>query len=119
MDELNKKLSAGWTPFLEQQAPKSFHSLFDVLDTYLRMMKKEAEPHSYRSYKSYIKYLITWLYRNGYDKTFMVAQFNSNMASDIMLEIRESDRYSYRTYNNYLQFFVTLFNWMMQWNYLG
>jgi len=118
INDITQKLVSGWNPFIEAEAPKSFHLVFNVFDTYLKIQAKESEEHSYRCYKSYIKYLKEYLIRNNYSKEMYVAQFDKNLASNIMLEIKESSKYSFRTYNNYLQFFTTLFNWMLQFNYL-
>jgi len=117
-NDITQKLVSGWNPFIEAEAPKSFHLVFNVFDTYLKIQAKESEEHSYRCYKSYIKYLKEYLIRNNYSKEMYVAQFDKNLASNIMLEIKESSKYSFRTYNNYLQFFTTLFNWMLQFNYI-
>jgi len=119
INDVTQKLVSGWNPFVEAEAPKSFHLIFNVFDTYLRVQEKESEEHSYRCYKSYIKYIKEYLIRNNYTKEMYVAQFEKNIASNIMLEIKESPKYSFRTYNNYLQFFTTLFNWMLQFNYIG
>lgn len=118
INDITQKLVSGWNPFIEAEAPKSFHLVFNVFDTYLKIQAKESEEHSYRCYKSYIKYLKEYLIRNNYSKEMYVAQFDKNLASNIMLEIKESSKYSFRTYNNYLQFFTTLFNWMLQFNYI-
>lgn len=118
INDITQKLVSGWNPFIEAEAPKSFHLIFNVFDTYLKIQAKESEEHSYRCYKSYIKYLKEYLIRNNYSKEMYVAQFDKNLASNIMLEIKESSKYSFRTYNNYLQFFTTLFNWMLQFNYI-
>lgn len=118
INDITQKLVSGWNPFIEAEAPKSFHLIFNVFDTYLKIQSKESEEHSFRCYKSYIKYLKEYLIRNNYSKEMYVAQFDKNLASNIMLEIKESSKYSFRTYNNYLQFFTTLFNWMLQFNYI-
>lgn len=119
MLQTDKKLAAGWNPFIEEAAPKSFHFIFNVFDTYLGIMEKEGEAHSVRSYKSFIRFLKRWLLANGYNEKMYVSQFSRRIASDIMLEIRESGRYSWRTFNSYRQFFITLFNWMIQYNYVA
>jgi integrase len=119
INELNEKLVNGWNPFIEQEAPKAFHLLFNVLDTYLKIQEREAEKHSIRCYKSYVKYLKEYLIRNKYSAEMYVSQFDKVIASNIMVELKQNPKYSFMTYNNYLQFFTGLFNWMMQFNYIA
>lgn len=119
MQDLSNKLASGWNPFIEAEAPKAFHKIFDVFDTYLKVREKESEYHSYRCYKSYIKWLKAYLLKNGYTEDMFVAKFDKIIASNIMLSIKQNQKYSFRTYNNYLQFFTTLFNWMIEFNYIS
>jgi integrase len=119
MQNLSNKLASGWNPFIEAEAPKAFHKIFDVFETYLRVQEKESEYHSYRCYKSYIKFLKSYLLKNGHTSDMFVSRFDKIIASTIMLKIKQNPKYSFRTYNNYLQFFTTLFNWMIQFNYIS
>lgn len=117
INEINYKLTSGWNPFIDKEAPKSFYELFSVLDTYLNVRKKESEPNSYRGYKSYVKFLKDFLSKN-YSNKIYVNQFDTNIASKIMLHIKQNPKYSFRTYNNYLQSFTTIFNWMLEFAYI-
>ena len=119
INELDTKLVNGWNPFIEQEAPKAFHMLFDVLDTYLKIQTKEAEKHSIRSYTSYIKHLKEYLIRKNHGNQMYVSQFDKIIATNVMIELKQNPKYSFRTYNNYLQFYTCLFNWMMQFNYVS
>lgn len=119
INDITQKLVSGWNPFVKAEAAKSFHIIFNVFDTYLKIQEKESEAHSYRCYKSYIKYLKEYLLRNNYSKEMYVSNFDKTIATNIILEIKENDKYSFRTYNNYLQFFTSLFNWMQQFNYIS
>jgi len=118
INDIDTKLVQGWNPFIEQEAPKAFHLLFSVLDTYLRVQEKESEEHSYRCYKSYVKHLKEYLIRRKVERLY-VSQFDKIAASNLMLEIKQNSKYSFRTYNNYLQFYTGLFNWMLQFNYIS
>lgn len=117
--DITKKLLADWNPFIEADAPKAFHFLFNVLDTYMKIQEKELERHSIRSYKSYVKHLKNYLLRNNFNNKMYVSHFDRRIASDMMIEIKENPKYSFRTYNNYLQFYITLFNWLLQFNYIS
>ena len=116
--EITEKLLAGWNYFIESEAPKSYHFIFKVMDTFINVHEKELEHHSMRCYRSYVKYLKEYLLRNNFSDQMYVASFDRRIASDIMIEIKEGD-YSFRTYNNYLQFFVSMFNWFMEFNYIS
>lgn len=119
MSDITKKLLAGWNPFVESEAPKAFHFIFNVFETFLKIHEKESEKHTYRCYKSYIKILKEYLLRNNFSNQMYISHFDRRLASDIMLEIKEDPKYSFVTFNNYLKFFKLLFNWMMQYNYVS
>lgn len=118
ISDITKKQLAGWNPFIEAEAPKAFHKLFEVFDIFMRIHEKESEPHTVRTYKSFMKYLKDYLVRNNYSEQMYVSDFDLRLASDIMIGIKTDESLSARTYNNYLKFFKLLFNWMMQFNYV-
>ncbi|MEN6618354.1 MAG: tyrosine-type recombinase/integrase [Rikenellaceae bacterium] len=113
-NEIIVKLVSGWNPFIEAEAPKAFYKLYAVMDTYMRIQEKEAETHSLRSYKSFIKYL-----KGNCKETMLLHQFDKAFATKLMLDLKQDPNISFRTYNNYLQFFTTFFNWMIQYNYVS
>lgn len=118
ISEISVKQLSGWNYFVEAEAPKSYHFLFDVLDTFINVHEKELEKHSIRCYKSYVKILKNYLIKEGYTNQMYVSSFDRRIASDMMIEIKAGE-YSLRTYNNYLQFFTSLFNWMHEFNYVS
>lgn len=118
ISELSARLLTGWNYFIEAEAPKSYHFLFNVLDTFINVHAKELEEHSMRCYRSYIKILKAFLIGKGFSEKMYVSNFDRRQASDLMIEIKEGD-YSLRTYNNYLQFYTTLFNWLLEFNYVA
>ena len=77
---ISEKLALGWNPILEKEAPKSYHTLIEAMDTFLKVKTKETEENSLRSYKSYIKILKNWLTENNYPQDLYVAQFNEPAA---------------------------------------
>lgn len=118
ISDINHKLVNGWNPFIEKETTKSFRELFSALDTYLNVRKKEAEANSYRSYKSYVRYLKDYIIKNNYSREIYVNQFDVSIASKIMLQIKQNPRYCFRTYNNYLQAFTSIFNWLCEFGYI-
>lgn len=118
ISEITVKLRSGWNPFISAETPKSYQLFFRVCDRFIEIHKKESEHDTVRTYKSYIKHLKEFLLRNGYNDKMYVSQFNKNIATDIMLEMKENEKYAAITYNNYLRGFNTFFNWMLQFNYI-
>ena len=114
---ISEKLALGWNPILEKEAPKSYHTLIEAMDTFLKVKTKETEENSLRSYKSYIKILKNWLTENNYPQDLYVAQFNEPAALDFMDAVEDDDRLSARTYNNYRSFYVLLWNWFIEKKY--
>lgn len=115
--EINRKLEAGWNPFVTEDKRKSYTPLFGLLDEYLKFQLRSAEKNSMRCYKSFVKFFQNWLEKKGYSEELMVNQFTDNIASDLMESIRSNTKISYRTYNNYLAFFLMLWNWLIEYNY--
>ncbi|MDR0729297.1 MAG: site-specific integrase [Prevotellaceae bacterium] len=116
--DINAKLYNGWNPFLEDEAPKSYHQLLDVLATYMAIQEKELEKNSLRSYRSYVKFIVEYIIHSLKTPKMYVAQFDKGTAADLMLAIKQNPALSNRTYNNYLLFYKVLFNWLKQYNYI-
>ena len=113
--EINDKLKMGWSPFVEQEAPKSFHKLFEAFETYIKQVHKEGKENTIRSYVSMLKKLKEWTVKKGKQDIY-VYQFTQNMASDIMLDLYAD--ISLVTYNNNLAFFNIVFNWLKAHHYV-
>ncbi len=119
MDAYSEKLSLGWNPFIERTASKSYASLFDALDMFLKVKGRELEDNSMRSYRSLVKIFRSWLERQGFgDRSFAVS-VTREVARDYMREVEQDERISPRTYNNYLRFYDTLFNWMQEKGFIA
>jgi integrase len=65
-----------------------------------------------------LKKLKTWIEFEQKKKDMFVYQFSKFMASEFMIFINNEPNISARTYNNYLRFYKTLFNWIVQYNYM-
>jgi integrase len=116
--DINEKLCNGWNPFVEEEAPKSYHKLLEVLATYMSVQEKELEENSLRSYRSYVKFLREYVTQKLKMPDMYMYQFDKRVASDFMLMIKQNTNLSNRTYNNYLHYYKTLFNWLKQYSYL-
>ena len=113
----SEKLSLGWNPLVEKEAPKAYVTITEAMDTFLKVKAKETEENSYRSYRSYIKILRNWLAEYGYPAGMFVAAFNQAVALDFMDDVEGDDRLSARTFNNYRAFYVMLWNWFIEKKY--
>jgi len=58
--ELNNKLSLGWNPFLEQEAPRSFSLLSETIEKYITLKTKELREDSIRSYSNILNNFYGW-----------------------------------------------------------
>jgi len=116
---INARLAIGWNPLVEKNAPRSYHKLMDVFDTFITVKNKELEACSMRCYRSYMKYLKEWCGNHGIGKEAYVISFDSRKARVLMDEIEANDKFSIKTYNNYLTFFMALFNWMKEKQYIS
>lgn len=114
---INKKLAAGWSPYVIVGAEKCYAFVFEALDKWLRYREKEAETHSLRSYKSFVRKLKELLLKYDKGPTMQMIEFTPGMASLIMEDLREQPKISLRTWNNYLSMYGTIFNWMIEHNY--
>jgi hypothetical protein len=100
--KINDQLKRGWNPFIEEEASKAYHKLFDVLDTYTDIIRKEKEENSLRSYLSFLEFLKRYITNELKDEDIYVYKFTDNTASDLMLYINKQPNISVRTYNNLL-----------------
>ena len=113
------QLAIGWTPFIEQTAPRAETPLCDALDSFLKVKTKEAEENSIRSYRSYVKRLRSWMKEYGLPETMCCAAFTKKEALDLMDDIDDDENLCPRTFNNYRAFFIILWNWMKERGYVS
>ena len=114
--DIDNKLQTGWSPYVEQAAPKAYQKLSEGLSTYLKQALKDSESaNTERSYISQMNKLNAFLEKNGKQDIYAY-QFSPAMASDLMLEINVA--VGKVTYNNNLAFFNIAFNWLKEFNYI-
>lgn len=109
---LQEKLSLGWNPLVAATAPQADKSLFEMLDVFLRVKKKEMEGQSFRSYESHIRIFRRWLAENGFNEKSLVGSVTKETARAFMSELEDSKDISPRTWNNYLSFQGALWEWL-------
>lgn len=116
INELNKKLYAGWNPYLEESAPRGFTPLKQVLGIFYRSKERELRDDSLRSYRSFNDTFEKWLDETGRGTIFS-AKFDKLDALEYMEWLYNVKRVSNKTWNNYRTFLSLLFNWMVEHKY--
>lgn len=120
--KINRQLEAGWNPFIEQEAPRSFETLESALLQFERHKKRELKngairPDSLRSYMSYLRNLRTWLDDNGHGKALAIT-LTKPLVREFLEEIYLERNNSPRTHNNYLTFLHTLGDFMVKRDFI-
>ena len=83
--DINLKLCAGWNPFIEMEAPKSFVKFSEVIDTWMNEKKRECGPDTIRTYQSYAKIFKIWFDANV-NKELYVGGFTRQMALSVCFD---------------------------------
>ena len=112
---INQRLSMGWNPLAEAGSMANAATIFDCLDKFLKVKKKETEPATFRSYDSFVKTFSQYLQDAGFDRHSFIASFDRPHALAFMDMIEQ--KVGPKTYNNYLNFFRGLFIWMGEKGY--
>jgi len=104
--EINIKLEKGWNPFIEDEATRSFASLNEVAELYLKRLEKQLKdkslrPDTVRSYRSYIKNLQEYMIRKGKEEMYCL-HFDSAFVQGFIDHIYYERNNSTGTHNNYL-----------------
>ncbi|MDR1402410.1 MAG: tyrosine-type recombinase/integrase [Tannerellaceae bacterium] len=120
-DELNRKLSGGWSPMGGPLVEKTTVSLKNALALFIREKEMEFKngnfrPDSFRQYKSWMKIFTDW----GHPKNMLEMEleyFGKNAAVQYLDYIYLEKQLSGRTYNNYLMFMRTVWTWFIEKGY--
>jgi len=114
--EINKKLAAGWNPFIEEESPRAFYKLFEALDRFIKD-KRNLRYDSLRAYNSEVKLLKEFLEERNQEDIYC-SLFDSRLANIYMEHVWNSRSIGATRYNNILAFGVLVFNWMMEKGYV-
>lgn len=122
VDEINTRLRTGWNPFMEEEAPKGFYRLSDVLNSFKKFVdtgtrRGEFRPDSRRTYNSYIDLMQEWLTRKNHGDIF-VLNFSKVQAREYLNDAYNEKEIKPRTYNNYLKGYRRIWNWMKENEYV-
>lgn len=114
--EINAKLLAGHNPLIEAETPKAYTKLIAAVEIFRSVKEKEMRSDGFRSYKSYIKKLNTWLSEQK-KEDISVAAFNKDLAVEFITALEIDRTIGNRTWNNYMVFYRSLWYWLIEKNY--
>lgn len=123
INNINSKLTQGWTPFLNEKNVKAFSRIFDVFEIFLnqtqQQYKKEViRKDTLRSYRSYINNFKIFL--NSIDKNeIFINDLTEEIYRDFLDDIFFERDNSATTHNNYLTFLRTFTRWLIKRKYLA
>ena len=107
LQDLTEKLSGGWSPCGEESSGRYYVLLFDALQKFLDIKKRELRPDSMRTYNGIIKILKEWLVSSP-----MCIEFGRARAIEFMDYCFTDRKVSSTTYNTYLKVCRVIFSWL-------
>jgi integrase len=111
--EINRKLAAGWSPFVDEAIHQGNITLVQAIDRYEAAKTPQLRHSSPVTYTSMLGILSAWAQERGVlDKHAYT--FNRAHAVELMNHVSEVRMVGNRTYNNYLQFYRMFFAWMKE-----
>lgn len=116
-NEINQKLYAGWSPFVEKQLRNAYITFEEAINAFLAEKERELRPDSLRSYRSYCSSLGDWV-RKHKPKGFYVIAFTDVDAVHYLDTLYSRPRFTPRTFNNYRAFFLGFFAWLIAHKYV-
>ena len=118
VNNLNAKLSGGWTPFFENEDSRMFAKLTDVCQMFLTESAKEKRENTMRSYKSFVNQLTEYCKINK-AKDIYASVFNRGHAVRYMdWFYNKGSVKSATTYNNQIKMARAFFNWAKEKMYV-
>lgn len=115
VQQLNLKLAEGWSPWIEQESPRSLYRFSDALDDFLAD-KRELRFDTLRDYSNFVKMFKNWLSDHYTEKDPIILNFTHIHAIRFM-EDQYKRGVSSRRYNNLLARMRLLFNWLVEHQY--
>jgi integrase len=118
---LNDNLSAGWNPFINSEAKKTYKKLSDAISHFFTVAEKKLSDdviraETYKDYVSYLRNLQKWLNEKGYGDIYIYKLDKSILNSFLEHIYVERDRAA-KTRNNYLNYFRVFAGFLTEHNY--
>ena len=111
VNQLNLKLSQGWSPFFVQENTRLYEKLTTVAEKFLKEKERDLRPNTMRSYKSGINELTKFTKQNYPHIT--ASTLDKNIAVRYMDYLYEKGN-SNTHYNNNRKMMVAFFNWCVE-----
>ena len=113
IDEVTRRLQAGWSPWLASEPGQAFTTLAEALDQWDRSKIRQLRHSSPYSYTSMTSVLREWCRQQGLlDK--VVQAFGQAEAAAFMHHVGDVRLVGNRTYNNYITYGRMLWSWFQE-----
>jgi len=111
VNQLNLKLSQGWSPFFVQENTRLYEKLTTVAEKFLKDKEKDLRPNTMRCYKSGVNELVNFIKKNYPHITASI--FDRGVAVQYMDFLSDKGR-SNTHYNNHRKIMIAFFNWCVE-----
>lgn len=115
VQKINIKLANGWNPLIEKDAGKSFFTLKQVSEIYLKD-KRTLRPATKKTYVELQNRLLDWV-KKVYKEDLYIINIDREFAIKYCDELW-SQGISETSYNSYLRNCSSFFNWCIEHNYV-
>lgn len=110
IQQINAKLSGGWSPFFEGEDSRLYVPLTEVCRLFVA--ERELRTATMRSYQSFCKMLCEWADKNA--PKIYCSLFNHNYAIRYMDYVYSHKKVSAVTYNNTRKMGIAMYNWAIE-----
>ena len=112
VQEINRKLYAGWNPFVEKCGLSKVVTTVEAVGLYRNSYRKGLRPDSLRCYESMSESFVRHLSETGQEKK-PIFLFSKQDCQRYMMTVDEKG-VAGKTYNNYLRFMGQFFNFLIE-----
>lgn len=118
--QLNMKLAAGWNPFVNPEAEKSYKKLSESITHYLNLATRKLndgaiKEETYKDYSSYLKIFLNWIKDNYTD--IYVYKLSKDIVINFLDYIYVELERSTTTRNNYLNNLRVFAGFLVEYSY--
>lgn len=112
---IDAKLNQGWNPMINSYRGET--TLEATVEKFLKNRKGYLRQRTMATYKSHAKRFLEWAVKNRIAK-LNISKFNYYLANDYMSYLTDKFKINNRTWNNHLQSMRTLFNYLLDQEYI-
>jgi len=115
LNNINTKLSNGWSPFFESENARLYVNINDVFGFFISEKEKELRENTLRSYRSFVSIFLKW--NNEQNGSKYTSTINPVTASRFMDYVYHERNVGQTTYNNILKMARAVFSWCVEKGY--